>query len=357
MVFATDFNGKTDSDILQNAVDGRGADGIVIIGPRPGKAHWLLDRAILLPGDTTVVLQNCKLKLSDRCRDNFFRSANCGLGIADPQPLQNIHIRGEGLCILEGADHPRATDDGGKLLHAPCPHLKEDLCKMADWIPPERRTVETMTFFDVHDHSYGTDANDPKESHYGDWRGIGVLFANVKNFSVSGLKVVRSHGWGLSFEACTYGRIEKIEFDATMYQEIDGIKMNMENQDGIDIRNVIAHSYLCYVIRVLPADTHIYNVVIDGIINTSPNCHAAGDTVNLGSSGGYGEALPDGLRNVTVSNVICRGRRSVHVYGHMLDSVISNVVNLNPACEAVSTQFEDSLQNVSITNAVTIREE
>ena len=345
MVFATDFNGKTDSDILQNAVDGRGADGIVIIGPRPGKAHWLLDRAILLPGDTTVVLQNCKLKLSDRCRDNFFRSANCGLGIADPQPLQNIHIRGEGLCILEGADHPRATGDGGKLLHAPCPHLKEDLCKMADWIPPERRTVETMTFFDVHDHSYGTDANDPNESHYGDWRGIGVLFANVKNFSVSGLKVVRSHGWGLSFEACTYGRIEKIEFDATMYQEIDGITMNMENQDGIDIRNgcnhiiisditgqtgddvialtaianpefkpggslctthvmpndwskrdpdihdiiirnVIAHSYLCYVIRVLPADTHIYNVVIDGIINTSPNCHAAGDTVNLGSRGG-----------------------------------------------------------------------
>ena len=62
MVYARDFKGNTDSDILQNAVNAKGADGIVVIGPPEGKPHWLLDRAILLPADTTVVLQNCKLK-------------------------------------------------------------------------------------------------------------------------------------------------------------------------------------------------------------------------------------------------------------------------------------------------------
>lgn len=404
MVFAVDFKGATDSEILKNAMSGRDADGILVIGPREGKPHWLLDEAILLPADTTVVLQNCKLKLSDRCRDNFFRSANCGLGIEDPAPIENIHIRGEGLCILEGADRPRATGDGGKILHAPCPHLPEELCRM-DWIAAE--TPEEVTFGDIHDHSFGTDANDPNESHYGDWRGIGVLFANVKNFSVSGLKVVRSHGWGLSFEACSFGRIEKIEFDATMYQEIDGIKMNMENQDGIDIRNgchhimisditgmtgddvvaltaiadkkfhpggslrtthvmpndwtkrdpdihdiiirnVIACSYLCFMVRLLPASAHVYNVVVDGLINTAPADQYSRRAVLLGVDADWGEPLADGLRNITISNVISLSKNSVVLFGELQDSAISNVVDRNPKGESITLLDGGKLTNVAI---------
>ncbi|MCF0234055.1 MAG: hypothetical protein HUK22_03650, partial [Thermoguttaceae bacterium] len=44
---------------------------------------WLLDEAIVLPGNTTLLLENCVLKLSDACRDNFIRSANCGLGVEE----------------------------------------------------------------------------------------------------------------------------------------------------------------------------------------------------------------------------------------------------------------------------------
>lgn len=404
MVFAVDFKGETDSEILRNAMAGRDDDGILVIGSRKGKPHWLLDEAILLPAHTTVVLQNCKLKLSDRCRDNFFRSSNCGLGIEDPAPIENIHIRGEGLCILEGADRPRATGDGGKRLHAPCPHLPEDLCKM-DWILAE--TPEQVTFGDIHDHSFGTDANDSHESHYGDWRGIGVLLANVKNFSVSGLKIVRSHGWGLSFEACSFGKIEKIEFDDTMYQEIDGIKMNMENQDGIDIRNgchhiiisditgmtgddvvaltaiadkkphpggalrtthvmhndwarrdpdihdiiirnVIACSYLCCTVRLLPASAHIYNVVVDGIINTAPLDQYSRRALLLGVDGDWGEPLADGLRNITISNVISLSKNSVVLFGELQDSAISNVVDRNPEGKSITLLDGGKLTNVAI---------
>ena len=120
MINVNDYSGKTDNETLELAMAHKGADGIVVIPPRvsdiePERDWWLLDRAILLPADTTVVLQNCTIKLSDRCRDNFFRSANCGLGIEDPQLISNIHIRGEGLCTLIGADHPRATGDGSKI--------------------------------------------------------------------------------------------------------------------------------------------------------------------------------------------------------------------------------------------------
>ena len=147
MVYANDLCGENDNDIIDAAIKSRGGDGIVIIEPRirendPERHYWLLDRAILLPSDTTVIIRNCKIKLSDACRDNFFRSANCGIGIEENQPLSNIHIRGEGNAVLEGADHPRATGDGTKVLKNPCPFTPEDICAYADWVPNERRSPD-----------------------------------------------------------------------------------------------------------------------------------------------------------------------------------------------------------------------
>ena len=416
MVIANNFTGANDSEILNNAVQNRGADGIVVIPPRQideTRDYWLLDSAILLPENTTVILQNAKIKLSDRCRDNFFRTANCGLGIEDPSPIRNVHIRGEGVCLLEGADHPRATGDSSKLQHAPCPHFPEDICNIADWIPEERRTPEKVAFWDIHNHSYGTDAGKEGESQYGDWRGIGILFANTEDFSISGLRIKDSHGWAISVEACSGGRIEKIDFDARMHKLIDGTYMNMENEDGIDIRNgchhivisditgntgddvialtaiasnstyrpggslrsthvmhndwskrekdihdiiiknVIAHSYLCYVIRLLPAMASVYNVVIDGIIDTQPNQALNGGTLLLGcADAAYGKNERDGMRNITVSNVICNSRRAVSIAGFLTDSVITNIVNRNPECENITVDRENGLNNVSISNVI-----
>jgi hypothetical protein len=416
MVIANNFTGANDSEILNNAVQNRGADGIVVIPPRQideTRDYWLLDSAVLLPENTTVILQNAKIKLSDRCRDNFFRTANCGLGIEDPSPIRNVHIRGEGVCLLEGADHPRATGDSSKLQHAPCPHFPEDICNIADWVPEERRTPEKLAFWDIHCHSYGTDAGKEGESQYGDWRGIGILFANTEDFSISGLRIKDSHGWAISVEACSGGRIEKIDFDARMHKLIDGTYMNMENEDGIDIRNgchhivisditgntgddvialtaiasnstyrpggslrsthvmhndwskrekdihdiiiknVIAHSYLCYVIRLLPAMASVYNVVIDGIIDTQPNQLNYGGTLLLGcADAAYGKNERDGMRNITVSNVICNSRRAVNIAGFLTDSVITNIVNRNPECETITVDRENGLNNVSISNVI-----
>lgn len=417
MIYANDFTGRNDSATLNEAIRHRDADGIVVIAPRKldnARDYWLLDSAILLPENTTILLQNVKLKLSDQCRDNFFRSANCGLGIEDPRPIRNIHIRGEGACLLEGADHPRATGDGSKLLHAPCPHFPEDICKVADWVPAERRTEATLSFSDIHDHSYGTDAGKADESQYGDWRNIGILLANVDNFSISGLCIKESHGWAISLEACSNGYVKDIRFDARMHKLIDGTYMNTENQDGIDlrngchhivisditgctgddvialtaiasdtvyrpggslrsthvmhndwskrekdihdviIRNVIAHSYLCFTVRLLPAMASVYNVVIDSVIDTSPTVGNHGASVLLGEGNFYGENLPNSMRNVTVSNVICHSRRAVYVKGYLSDSVISNIVNRNPECEALFVVHENGLRNVAVSNAITV---
>ena len=413
MINANDFRGATDSDTLEKAVENRTADGIVLIPPResgtePERTHWLIDRAILLPENTTVILQNCMIKLSDKCRDNFFRTANCGFGFPDPAPIRNIHIRGEGLCVLQGADHPRATGDSSKLQHNPCPHRPEDIIAIdADWVPEERKQSGKLDFWDVHNHSYGTDAGKPGESQYGDWRGIGILFANAKDFSIENLRIVEPHGWGISLEACSYGRIEKIDFDARMSKEIDGMFMNMENQDGIDIRNgchhitisditgetgddvialtaivpdketyrpggslrsthvmhndwsrrerdihdiiirnVTAFSYLCWLLRLLPANTKIYNVVIDGLIDARPAGHPNGGTLLLGDGGGYGTNQPESMSGITISNVICASSTAITLAGYMKDSVITNVVNRNPNTPVLNVVRENGAVNV-----------
>lgn len=423
MINVNDFCCSTDSETLENAIVNRTSDGVVVIPPRVSdieseRAYWLIDRAILIPKNTTIVLQNCKIKLSDKCRDNFFRSANCGMGIEFPERIRNIHIRGEGLCVLEGADHPRAAGDGSKHLQYPCPYLPEDICKYATYIPDDRRSPKKLIWDDFHGNSYGTDAGNPEESQYGDWRGIGILFANCENFSISGLRIVNSHGWGISLEACSFGRVEKIDFDEHMYREIDGILMNMENQDGIDmrngchhivisditgqtgddvialtaianpqykpggslrnthvmhndwtkresgihdiiIRNVIAHSYHCYEIRLLPAYTEIYNIVIDGVIDSGPVLpHDSQGTILLGSNY-YGKYTEDSMRNITISNCICGSPsetpdagKAIVLESYLKDSTITNVINKNPKHPLISLSHENGLINVAMNGLV-----
>ena len=419
MIDVNHFSGATDSEVLENAFAQIGADGIVVIPPRcqdtePERTYWILDRAIRIPENTTVILRNCRIKLSDRCRDNFFRSANCGFGFPDPQRISNIHIRGEGTCILEGADHPRSTGDGSKVLACPCPYDPADLVTHAPWVPEERREVNKLSFWDRHSHSYGTDFGKPEESQYGDWRDVGILFANVENFSVENITVVCSHGWGLSFEACAHGTIRNITFDACMHKEIDGMRHNIENQDGINlrngchhilisdvfgqtgddvvaltahlgykdlpggslrtthvmhtdytrrekdihdviIRNVMAQSHLCYLVRLLPAGTDIWNVTIDGVVDTSPEIGRNFGTFIFGTKGTYGTTHRGELRGITVSNVISTGRKVFHVEGYWSDSTVSNVINKNTNAPIFHCVQEEGMTDVLTTNLHTMQ--
>lgn len=411
-----DYQGNTDSDVIENAL--RNLDGRTLVIPsrvssvESERHYWLLDRAILLPSDITVVLQNCKIKLSDKCRDNFFRSANCGLNINDPKPLRNIHIRGEGLCILEGADHPRATGDETKKLKCPCPHLPEDVCVMADWVPENRRVSGKLEFMDIHGYSYGTDAGKEEESQYGDWRNIGILFANVQDFSIENLKIVDAHGWAISLEECNHGRIERIEFDMCMSKQIDGVCSNIENQDGIDVRNgcnniiisditggtgddVIAltaiacpqyypggslrythvmhsdwnrrgrdiqniiiknisaycKSGICSLIRLLPAYASIRNIIINGIVDIAPLGSHKCCTLLFGEiDGAYGKNEPGSISGITVSNVISGGNGVVDVRGYLCNSSFSNIINCNTEYAVFNIFRENGVMNTAVSS-------
>ncbi len=391
VVTPNQFKG-TDIERINQAVDAATSAGCRVVIPRvnicDGKRRdvWLIDSAILLPSHTTLELDNCRIKLSDRCRDNFIRSANCGLGIEDIQPMRNIYIRGIGDAVLEGADHPRATGDAGKTIGA---------------------------------RTYGTDAGAADQSQTGDWRNIGVLLAFVEHFRIENITVKDSHSWAISLERCAHGTLRDIDFASSEFKMIDGVRQTILNQDGIDLRmgchdilieNITGHTGDDLVaLTAIPRDDavagstvstmvssakdrgqglddirhiilrnirgysrgghhivrflntsglRLHDILFDGLIDTSPEnlqCKAA---LKIGDGGYGGGIAPLGdTYRIVVSNVMSKARHTILIGGSLSDSILSNLVRYGAGGEAVTIAAgPDYIRDVTITNVHIVKE-
>jgi len=384
-VTPNDFSGS-DVERINQALAAAAGTGLRVVVPRCNRAAdgdrdvWLLDSAILIPGDSTLELDNCHLKLSDRCRDNMIRSANCGLGIADIQPLRGIHIIGRGNVLLEGADRPRATGDSGKTLG---------------------------------ERTYGTDAGVDGESQTGDWRNIGILMAFVEDFSLEHLAMQDSHCWAVSLERCAHGTLRDLSFASSGVKTIDGVEQTILNQDGVDLRmgchdvlieNIAGYtgddlialtgipradsvagglgstmvSSLCprgegaddirhiiirnvrgycrgghHIVRLLNTPgVRMHDIVLDGLVDTSPagmRCKAA---VKIGDHHYGGGMAPLGdTSRIIVSNVISRSEHTIMIGGSLCDSVLSNIIRHDMPGEAVTlVAGAESIRDVTCAN-------
>lgn len=201
------------SERIQKAIDeAKKTTGKVVIPRYDAVAKtdvWLIDQAILLPGDFELELNNCKIKLSDKCRDNFIRSANAGLGITNIAPLKNIKITGKGNVLLEGANNPRATGDHNKVLS------------------------KSPNGFG---QSYGSDADKPNENQKGGWRNHAIILAHVDVFEISGIVLKDYHAHGLVLERCSNGMVKDITFKVRQAINVEGTDRQVLNQDGLGVR-------------------------------------------------------------------------------------------------------------------------
>ena len=380
------FSG-TDIERLNQAVLAASANGGMLRIPRrkpdsvSDRTFWLIDAAILVPGEMTLIFENCKVKLSDQCRDNFIRSANCGIGISEVLPLQNIHIAGVGKVVFEGADHPRASGDSGKV---------------------------------IGQRTYGTDAGKAGESQNGDWRNHGILLANVSGFQIENIMVKDSHCWGITLEYCTNGTIRNIRFESTGKRLIDGQLVTILNQDGLDLRrgcrNIVIDGIVGYsgddlvaltgikpkmpspsgtlttsgvcnfpeperqdicnivirnvqgycagghnIVRFLNSQgVKLHHILLDGLMDSSPEelrCAAAlkiGDT-NYGGLAAVGETYA-----IIVKNIYSRAQRPINLVGSLSDSLIDGVLNLNPESEPCVIANPEIVRNVDFLSMKTI---
>lgn len=374
-----DFEG-TDSERINQAILAAAATGQRVVIPRINRTQdglkdiWLLDTAILVQTGTTLELENCHIKLSDRSRDNFIRSGNCGIGITDIAPMSNIHIIGIGNALLEGADHPRATGDSAKTLGR---------------------------------QSYGTDAGVTGESQTGDWRNIGILLAFVEHFSIENILIKDSHCWAISLERCAFGRIRDIEFASTGSKIIDGASQTILNQDGLDLRqgchditieNITGYTgddlvaltnilgpnseaggvastmvsakidrgyglddirYVTmrnlrgycagghHIVRFLNASgLKIHDIILDGLIDTSGSGKRCKAALKIGDDNPkWGGVTPLGdTYRILVSNIMSRAEHTVLIAGSLSESSVTNVIKYDAPGEPVT--YESGPSNV-----------
>ncbi|MBN8860534.1 MAG: hypothetical protein J0H29_19235 [Sphingobacteriales bacterium] len=212
VITPNDFTGS-DIERIQAAINAAKTTTHKVVIPQRnsnGSNSWKIDRAIVLPGNMTVILDNCVIQLSDSCRDNMFRSDNVGIGITDPVWIYNISIVGVGNVLLRGADNPRSTGDAYRTLA----------------LSPAKGRV-----------SYGSDAGKEGRKQKGDWRNNLIQIAYVDVFTLKNIEIEHSHAWAISFERCRNAELSDIRFNNPETIIVNGVEKKVFNKDGINLRH------------------------------------------------------------------------------------------------------------------------
>jgi len=326
------FTAGTDSDRIEAAIakaveTGERSVEIPRMNAKSGQPLWLIERAILLPSDFTLVLRDCLVRLAPGTQDNLIR--NAGTAKTPIEPNENIHVVGIGNVVLSGG-------------------------LTAHFNPPGDKSG---------------------------WRTIGVLLCGVKHFTIEGFTLEETQAWAVSVEnGCAYGRISNLNFNNTnKYPNQDGVDVRkgchdimIENITGVtgddavaltglrnekaktnsgvrtmqvggnmpqpddDIYNITVRNVRAkvagghHIVRLLNQDgIKLYNIFISDVMDASgpndPRVHAG---VKIGDLRYWSMAqckLGD-TYNVFVDNVLTRGKTGVKIQGPLKNAVLRNVV-------------------------------
>lgn len=311
--------------------------------------NFEIEKAILIPSDFHLVLDNCYLRMADDTFCNMFTNANSyNQGKND----KNIIIEGCGNVVLDGGKHNGLLERTAQKLGKPM---------------------------------------------Y--WNNL-ILFARVNGFAVKNLHLCNQRWWATNFLYCENGHIANLDFRSTatrvgengeiieggldFYENYESICV--KNSDGIDIRcgcknilienitgfleddtvamtsvakgkmeqffadpeknsdmcNIIVRNVrsasLCSQVRILAqGGGKIYNILVDGIMDSSATRDELVRGVNglkIGDKTLYGgrEAERDDLYNITVRNIMSRAVNAVKVIGPVGKNVRVSDVNMFDGC-------------------------
>ncbi len=257
-----------DAKIAAACVPGGSRTVTLSRNPDASDGAWMITRAILLPDDFTLVLDDCRVELAPGTRDNIIRNAGA-IGYMRVTPNRNIKVIGNGNAVL----------CGGRSNH-----------------------YEPVTSGDRNG-----------------WRTMGILFCAVTGYELAGFTMEETQCWGISQEnGCANGWIHDIRF-------ADSNKMH--NQDGVDIRKG-CHDILVENLTGVCGDDVVALTALRRKAGTrrgggKASCQIGGDfpspdddvynvtvrNVKARCSGGHGIVrllVQDGIKmhHVTISNVV-----------------------------------------------------
>ena len=307
-----------------------------------------IEKTILIPSDFTLILEDCHLIMADDTFCNMFTNVSCRTAAAKTAAGadHNIRIEGRGRAILDGGNYNGLS--------------------------------ETTSMKDGYPHIYMNNL---------------VLFANVDGFAVSGIHVRNQRWWALNFMFCRHGHISNIDSlsDYTWIDangnRVEGLQRDnygpvyVKNSDGIDIRcgchdiiienitgfteddtvaitglpmkdmtrelyhvedlstdicniivrNVVSSAYCANVRLLNQGGVKMYNILVDGVYDTSANSRymdRGGNGVRVGDVQMYGErhSTPEETYNITIRNVASRAKgAAVNIAGAITNLTLDNI--------------------------------
>ena len=321
--------------------------------------HWEIDKAVRLPSNITLILENCYLKMAKDCYSNMFLNEHYGTEVG--RTLEgtdtNITIKGRGYAIIDGGGYNGLTERTAN---------KNGLPSM--------------------------------------WNQNPLIFHNVDGFCVRDLKVINQRWWALTFTYARNGYIGNIEFcsehtafdsEGKEYHQLDYDKYEdvlVKNSDGVDLRigcyNILIENLTGFIeddtvainashgvkggevdrfgVEGMNWDTHhitvknirtasfcsmvrllnqggpkLHDIEIDGVYDQSdvcPHLVTGFNAVKVGDLHMYGatHSTPDQTYNITIKNVYAAGRFAVKLIGGM-----TNVVLYNIECKEGTQMLQD----------------
>lgn len=344
--------GKSDSESIQNAVDIASRKGIHLVviprwNVRAQKAAWVLEKAIKVPSNMTIIFLQAYLRHGDFCYENMFTNSRA--------------YAHEGRCIAHEEHDLTFSGIGDVVLDGGKPNgLLEKTCNMYGL--PDKRYNAT------------------------------VLFNNVRNLVIENMQFRQSRWYGTYFIHCDTCRISNLDFDEWedccnrdgvdirsgchnfLVENITGttgddtVALNNLGNDGNDgryvegkdpdtlhmvIRNVKSDAGRWFTVRLLCQDRHLeQDFTLDTIMDVSyaENQKSVDAIVMIGSHE-YHYKIPaelGDLAHLTIRDVYCRSRQAVAFGGCSDDVDVSNIHIYGDGCNAVSVRQEANVRNVRI---------
>lgn len=342
--------GENDALTIQNAISAAEADGCrTLVIPRynlrADSTQWRIDRAIQIPSDFTVVLDNCYMVQETGIYDHMFTNSlsysDEGKTLAGEQ--HDICVLGVGNVVLDGGVHN---------------HLLEKTSGR-----------------------YGL----PRV-----WKNTMFYWVNVRNLRVENLLIQNQRWWAITHIFCRDAVYKNITFEAVPHvPNMDGIDLRigcnnfyLENITGrtgddviamtalkgvqemsrfvegkdthihdVKIRNVLGDPFLHFVVRILNHDgNEIFDIDLDTVYDASdfttkkrPRC-----TVGIGAAlySKERKALPGETRNIRARNLTSRGDHAVRIDNTLQSSTFTNVKTFGDNLIGVGTQKGTQLQDV-----------
>lgn len=246
---------------------------------------WTISRPLILPSNTAVFIDNATLRLADGVFDNIIRSESITFDPDAPYGAvkhlgltENIEIYGSGVstAFIEGPNTPYSAA-----------------------------------------HPISGGASVPWVGDKYGWRTVGILLANVKNYSVHDFTLRKTTGWGISNEhGCDNFVFDAVKVDSTV-----------ANGDGIDIRSGCSNGVVKNITGTQSDDTIAMTAIV-GFIPSYPSLPYIYPMQVLGDSSQ--PAYGDDIKNITVSGVnSASGANQVRVLatgGSKIDKVSINGV-------------------------------